>query len=424
VLVVSLVGTVVLALLGVTLAQIVCDEKQISANSTDHEEALYLAGAGLADVVWRVTHDTAWKAGFQTGAGWSNAISRTAANGLRPNRSYRVTVVGVDRGSAMVTSTATIARSGGFARRTISAHIAQAYTVPPNTEVTAIMASGWDTGSKQFEEGNIRIAAKANITGGMLANNDLIIENRSRKGVQIDTSPVVWEVDKWVVGDAQPYDTNVTELAVGQIDMAGIEMVVDNRKVSTSCDGTASSFTMPALDFAYLRQQADYYYTGDEFGQMLQAGPVTLTGVIFIEGDVQIPSSRQLTINGLLVASGNVEMCGESSALTVNRNPTAGAWQDTGGIICRGDIMLQGDYYVEGLVYSLSTIDLKGEKPGATRVINGSVMGRSVELKGREQLTITLDPTSRSWIETVLREAGLPTGETTTLRVDAWNEVY
>jgi Tfp pilus assembly protein PilX len=424
VLVVSLIGTVVLALLGVTLAQIVCDEQQISANSTDSEEALYLAGAGLADVVWRVCHDSSWEMGFRNGSGWTAHINRTAASGLRPNRGYQVTVVGIDRGSALVTSTGIIARSGGFARRVITAHVAQGYVQPPQTAIYAVMASGWDTGTGDFENGNIEIAAKADITGGVLANNDLFVQTRSKKGVTVDTTPVIWQNGTWVQGTPKPFPDNVTELAVGHLDITQAPIVVDNQKIDVSHDGTAATFTMPALDFDYLRQEADHYYTGDELSNMLQAGPVTLTGVVFIEGDVQIPSSRALTVNGLLVASGNVELLGESSFLQVNRNPNADEWQNSGGIICRGNITLQGDYYVEGLVYSLDTIDLKGEKPGAVRRINGSLIARQVLIRGREGIAVTLDPQSRAWVEVVLQEAGLPSGETTTLRVDAWNEIY
>jgi hypothetical protein len=378
----------------------------------------------VADVEWLVTYDANWAAGLQSGYGWNEEFTRTDADRLRSNRSYHVTVEGLDEGSAMITSTAIISRSTGYAKRVIKVHLAQAYQQPPALDIYALMAGGWDNGNGQFEGGNITIATKGTIKGGLLANNDLIVQQRGKKDVKIDTTPVIWKNDKWLMGKAEDPPTNITNLAAGTIDTSKGPLWVDNQEVTTSYSGTATQFTMPSLDFDLLRSEANVYLTGSQLSFLLKSSSRTYTGVVFVNGDVRIPSSRSLTINGLLVVGGNVEMTGEDGVLDVNTNPLSGKWHNAGGIICRGNVSLAGNFTVDGLIYSLGIVELKGEKPGADRTIHGAVLGRQIDYKGKEELAITLDGNSRDWIDVVLNQAGDQSGEPTTLRVDAWTEVY
>jgi hypothetical protein len=422
VLIASLIAMVVLSFLAVTLAQIVCDEEQISINAVESEEALHLADSGVGEALWRFARDDHWRARLESDGSWTETIARTSAEGLPLNRSYLVRAEGRGRGSALITSTGTIRRSSGSARRVVEVYVVQGYDHGNHYTVGAMMATGKDN-TASGGPGNVHINAPVDIAGGLTANHTLYVRNRASKGSKIDTRPVVYDKKgKWTTGDALPFPDNVSGLAVHGVNVSTGSVVVDGYTVDQDYDGSAAPGDMPSIDFGRFRQDADRYLTSGQLEALLDSGPVVLDGITYVRGGVRVDSKQDLRIRGLLVADGNVAVA-KGGELTVDPNPLKDEWKNACGVLSRGDIKISDDFKVSGLVYALKNVHLKSEK-GGDREIRGALVASDIHLGGSEPIRIVLDPKTRGYISAVLQEGGGAAGETETLKAVIWKELY
>ncbi len=135
---------------------------------------------------------------------------------------------------------------------------------------------------------------------------------------------------------------------------------------------------LPEIDLNYYRSIASQYYPGDK----TFAGNITLNGVIFVEGQVNI--SGNISGQGMIVSATGIKVTG---------NVRYQAGDDFIAFITVGTIKVAGNVTVNGLLYSHNVelpteVDLLGNV-----TINGAVISDQIVTKGNVQ--VTYDPRIR-----------------------------
>lgn len=146
----------------------------------------------------------------------------------------------------------------------------------------------------------------------------------------------------------------------------------------------------PKIDFEYYKGLAianDTYYVDLKVFDIEE----TITGIHFIEGDVEIKSSADLEIiDGAIFATGTITVI---STPKIRRTQTAG-YDNPLAIIAKGDITLLGNFRVEGIVQTEGELKIRSVQ-FLIEVYNGAVIADiivNLEGSGVYGIDISHDP--------------------------------
>jgi len=330
-----LVLTTILLIFGTFFINFVITDLKISSSLKGGTQALYVAQAGIEEAIWQVKNNQTYKTEFEQGT-----IDRSFGrnNIFDKESSYEVSIKAIDKAKADVTSRGFYQVGTSRASRIVKVVILKALNPNPVWDKTAY-------GSEDLEF----FASKVNFNGGNLyAGDDVVVWGLSTVNVEKDV------------------------LAKDQIDVhQGSQLNVGGIKSSQNYPPPPGQIEMPQVDFdsdnpnSYLKraEALGQVYTEQQFKNMLKnQSPLTLNGVVYVQGDIDIKKQQSLTVNGALVADGNISV-GETSLspptgnayLTINKPSD----NSSSGILAKGKIKIgvhASDINITGLVYAMNEI--------------------------------------------------------------------
>ena len=256
-------------------------EKKIASSQAWGARTYYLAEAGIAEIVWRLKNEDSYKNNFQSNPGWTASFTRNNPFGAGSG-SYTVTIANYSQAHGEITSTGSIDIGDGKT----SQRIIKAKVYKP------IGQSGIGE-SASYCDGNINFSSTIinYYNGNAHSNGDFIVNG---------TSDISIEGDLEAVGN---YNKNWR---------ASVE--VDGIVYAKNFPPKAAEITMPAVDFnsnapSSMKNRATVTYTSHQFEDLLDDNSsLTLAGVIYVNGNVNMRDDIDLTINGLLVINGDFKI--------------------------------------------------------------------------------------------------------------------
>jgi len=369
---------------------------KISFSLNNGTQALYLAEAGVEEMVWWVKHDEQYKTEFEEGT-----INRTLSrsNLFGGDSGYEVKIEASGKAQAQITSRGIYQISGRQATRLVKVKIFKA------------LAQGTSWSQVSYGAKDIDFfASRANLNGGPIyAVDDVDVWGGSIVNVEKDV----------LAGD---------QITVGLFS----QLNVSGAKHSQNYPPPPDPIVMPQIDFdsddphSYLSQaQANgTVYTEQQFKDLLEDhSPVTLNGVVYVKGNIDIKKNQSLTVNGVLVADGNISVGllslvppSGSAQLTINAPPDG----SPSGLLAKGKIKIGAhatDTTINGLIYALDEIHFFDFT--SSIVVNGGLIARQVSIFSIWQpVTINLDE------ERVERTLQPTPSYSPTVEVEYWEEEY
>jgi len=333
----------------------IIQEVKIAHITGESPQAYYLAEIGVQEAIWKLQNDVTWRNNFETIDNWSATINRS--NVLGSTGSYTVTVTNKALANAVITATSTIPVRDTASQRVVQTNVFKALNPIPTDGVTI------------FTNGQIESTASAvNVTGGdLFANDNVELKLFSDWTVSGDTSSVT-DVDVSV-------SSNLETAAVHDPDSPPIP----------------NEILMPEIDFDSIDQtsyksRADRIYSSGEFAQLLNDSPVlTLDGITYVTGNINIKKGQTLIINGTLVSDGTITVGNGFSSggtpATLDINHVSG---EPSGLLAKNNISIgsfTADVTIDGLMYSGGTFKLQdGMLQAVNLTINGGIIAQNVDL--------------------------------------------
>lgn len=379
-----------LVLLGFYIVEGISSELRISKSANSGVKCFYLAEAGTNEAIWKIKNDPATKDNFLNTTNGVTTFSRST--NLTSNGSYDVTITNTAKGVATISSTGYYQYTPNkTAKRKIKINVAKATDPPPYNQDGSIFTAGGQSSSEQ----------DVNIWGSILnIHNSSIISNRDVTIKFLSNVNIDHDVKAARNIDVGP----LSQLNYGGVRQTGI-----------------TPNAMPTLDFdssdpnSYksLAQTQNQVYTQQQFKNLLNQGNVTLNGVVYVTGRIDIDLARTLTVNGMLVAEGNINVGTPSLLGTLNINHIEG---QPSGLASMSKIIVDrfGSANITGLVYAGSRVDIGAGSPMS---ITGGILSRDLYLNYR-QLDIYFDLN-------LINEALSPsTNDTPVIILNHWEEEY
>ncbi|MFA5021035.1 MAG: hypothetical protein WC517_03180 [Patescibacteria group bacterium] len=360
--------------LGLYASSFVMTEMKISSSQSESVRAYYLAESGVAEAIWKIKNDAAWKTGFETDAAWTMDYVRNSA--LYPNGSYRIQIANSAKARGDITVTATLDPESNAAQRVIK------------TSVYKAMGESVIGRNGQYADGNIDMSGSVlNVfNGGFFSNNNIIIN--------------YWSVIN-ATGDVA---------AVGNINLNQSSHITASSTRDSHSTPPPEPIPMPPVSFddagdpESYKARADQTYTASQFSDLLYANrgqTLALNGVTYVTGAIDIYGSNDLAINGALVADGNITVgkntlfccwginCLNRSEITI-ANPGSEA---PSGLLSKGRIDFElclSSFNGAGLIYANDKINILS-LPNSINV-TGALISRKLTLTSLWQgVNITYD---------------------------------
>ncbi|HPN89617.1 MAG TPA: hypothetical protein PLK22_02320 [Candidatus Paceibacterota bacterium] len=363
-----------LLLLATYVVSFTITEFKISNSQATATKTYYLAESGIAEAIWRIKNDPTWKTNFETDPAWTITYTRDPA--LYSNGSYQIQIInsGLARGEIIVTGF--IDNGGRIAQRVVK------------TSIYKALGESVVGNNGEYADGDINISGSVmHVYNGSMFSNINIIVN------------LISVVD---VDDAVRAVNNVNQSWTSTINAPG-GIYAKNKSAPVP-----DPIPMPAISFndasdpdSYINK-ADHIYTKNQFSDLMWANPnLTLDGITYVTGDIDIKGPQKLTINGTLVSEGNIEVgkntlfccwglrCGRSD-ITINRPATSGS---PSGLLAKGKINFElclDDFDAQGLVYATDQVSILS-LPGTFDILGG-IISRKLTLTSIWQgINITFD---------------------------------
>lgn len=343
-----LVTSVFIMLLILSLALYVTSftltEMRISDSQKTSVQTYYLAEAGVAEAIWKIKNDPAWKTAFETNPSWSIDYTRNPA--LYSNGSYKIQIQNTGNAKGEITVTAKLNLGLNSSQRVIK------------TSIFKALGESVIGTNAEYADGNIDMSGSVLHVwgGGLFSNNNIIINYESTINVDKDIN------------------------AVGNVNINKSATVVASSTHAANYPPKPSPIAMPSVSFNTagdansLKARASHIYTANQFSDLLWANrgkTTTLNGITYVTGDVDIKADADMVINGALVADGDITLgtntlfccwnwyCGDHRAnVTVNRE--AGTTTPS-GIFSQGQVNMElclGNLNIQGLVYAANKINM------------------------------------------------------------------
>lgn len=355
--------TVVMAallILAVYFLNFVLIDSKIASSQNLSAKTYYLAEAGVQEAIWKIKNDPLWLLNFQTNPSWQASIDRQ--NPFQSNQSYQVSVQNVDLGNAQVIANGSYNIGDNQSQRIIQTTVFQAQGQVPGSPISQIAV---------FSDGQINLtSAYLNFNDDIFSNNNINISFLSR----ITT-----------LGNAA---------AVGRINIDWSSTFTASSLAAINYPPAPQGQEMPQIDFDSadpdsLLNQADEVYTRAQFDTLLQNNPnLQLSGIIYIQGNINIPRGTTLTINGALIADGNIILGDtwwpfwKSNPVLIINDPGSGPT----GVFSKRQINIgsyAGSCHITGLVYANDQLKVD---PYANQYVIGGLIARKFLMSGIWQI--------------------------------------
>ena len=390
VLIVVLLVTVLLATLSAFFIGAMVAEFKISTSNRSGTVSFYVAESGAEEAIYRVKNDDAYKTALGNGT-LNETFSRDPF--LIAGSSYSVSVVSISPGEAQITSTGKFKIGALTAQRVIKTKLVKGTNPDPV----------WNSvlyGSREIDI----FASAPDIVGDLYAVNDVDVWGFSN----VDVTGNVYaghDIIVWLFS----------------------QLNVTGEKRAQNYPPPPDPIEMPIIDFDSaspnsLKSLADQVYTQQQFKDLLNANPnLVLNGITYVTGSIDLKKT-QLTVNGMLVADGNIDI-GMTWPGWGNPNPTLTITHPAGelsGLFSKSKIKMgvhARDISIDGLIYCLDefrTFDF-----GNSLTVNGGIIAGKVALRNLFS-TITFNYDS-SRIFPILQ---LDNPESPTIQVEHWEESY
>jgi len=356
-----------LLLLAVYVVSFTATEMRISTSQSAATKTYYLAESGIAEAIWRLKNDSAWKTGFETNPAWTFTYTRQPA--LYTDGSYQIHIVNSGLARGTITATGFLTTGDSTAQRVIQTTVYKALGDSPVGD------------NGEYADGNIDISGSLiNVyNGSLFSNNNLIVNFWSTVNV-----------DNVVAARG-----NILKHWTSTINAAAQEEGADPLPMP------AVSFDNPSDPDSYLNR-ATAVYTQNQFENLLWnnqnlilPGPIT-----YVSGNIAIKGGQNLTVTGVLVASGNIEVgkntllccwglrCGRSN-LTINQ----AAGNAPAGLLSKGKINFElclNNFNASGLIYANDQINVLS-LPGTFNVTGGLISRKLTLTSIWQGINITFD---------------------------------
>lgn len=375
-------------------------EKRISQSQTWGTRTYYLAEAGIAEMVWRLKNDEAYKNSFETNPAWTETLNRD--NPFGPGSgSFTVTITNSGLAHGEIVSTGTIdIGNGKTSRRIVKTYVYR-----------AMGQGGVEIGDNcGYADGNIDISLSLVnfFNGSAHSNNNFIINGISTVNVDSDLNVVNNYIKSWL----------------STVNVGGDIHAANYPPAGTEIE-------MPAVDFdsddpdSY-KNRADIVYSQNDFADLMEANQnLTLNSPItYVEGDVALRGGQILTVNGLLVVERDLFIgknyclgwrCGRSS-ITVNH--TVG---QPSGVLSKRKANFElwiGNVNINGVVYANDQISILSFPIGYNFDFNGGLIGRKLTI------TSVWQPIDITYNEEIIVSTLGITEFSPIITVEHWEEEY
>ena len=325
----TLIFVFILVTFGVALLTMTGNDIKLSALQRDSTEALYIAEAGIDKALWYL--NTPEDNGGE-GLDWRPNEDQESYPAVSTNY-YQLTVEDTEQDIIKITSRGVVSDGNKvYGSRKIEVEAKKAISPSPSLVYNYAIIT----------EGDLTFEKSVQIYGDVHSNGNISeIEQEIPPDIKID-------------GEAT---------ASGENEL-----------------GSANYATQmyPKIDFEYYKVLA--IANGTYYGDLKVFNTVdeTITGIHFIEGDVEIRSSADLNIiDGAIFATGRITVIGNPY---INRTQTAG-YDNPLAIIAKGDITLGGYVKVKGVIQSEGTLKLKSSGLSIT-VDNGALIADNGIIEG------------------------------------------
>jgi len=346
--------------LGLYATSFVITGMKISDSQASSIKTYYLAESGVAEAIWRIKNDAAWKSGFEGSASWTMDYTRNSA--LYSNGSYRIQITNSEKAKGDIIVTASYGLNGSTAQRVIK------------TSIYKAMGESVIGSNGEYADGNIDMSGSVlHVFNGGLFSNINIIAN-------------FWST----------ISADGAVQAVGNINTNQSSQIIASVKHASNdpYQPAPAPISMPAISFdnvgdtSSYKARASHIYTATQFSDLLYANrnsTLTLDGIIYVTGAVNILYNNNLIINGALVADGNIKLGKNDlsclifgrSNITIN-NMGGGA---PSGLLSKGRIDFElclGSFVGKGLVYANDFVNILS-LPNQIN-ITGALVGRKITL--------------------------------------------
>jgi|GEM_PF-851255 len=380
-------------------------ELTIARNNKGAAVAFSLAEAGVQEAIYRVQYDSSTRDKFMNSSDGETTFSHTPA--LLSQGGYSVTIQNNAKASAIVTSVGTY-QIGALrtARREIKVGIAQADTPPPYPYDGGIYASGSGAGSS-IADTDFWYAPVKIYNGGILSNRDINfkfgtivnVEKSVEAGDDVVNQQSTVNCSCLIEDDGDPETPQCSDNP-GCVPLEG-----------------APAKDIPAIDFESYKTQAknqnQYFTSQKDFKDLIpKSGSRTFSGVVFIDGPLDIDWARTITMNGVIAASGSITIT--LGQLFVNLPPGGGP----SGVLSTRDVVIgtDGNFQGTGLIYAGDRTEIDSSIP-YTLNLTGGIISRRTWVSGFRTVNIHFDS---NVVNTTLAH---PT-ETPVIEINHWEEEY
>ncbi len=335
VLVAAMIIMSLLLFLAIYVASFTLTENRISNSQLIATQNYYLAESGIAEAIWKIKNDAVWKNNFETNPSWSMDFTRNSA--LYPNGSYTISIRNSALANGTITVTSRIASGQGISQRVVK------------TKIYKALGESVLLDNAEFADGNIDISGSVfTVVGGGIHSNLNIILNfwsaltsdreiKARNNINVS----------WTSTISNPNTSNYP----GYIPMPAV------------------SFDSLSDPLSY-KNRANHIYTAKQFSDLMWANQnLTLNGITYVTGDIEIKGGQNLTINGALVSDGNIVLgantsfccwgtrCPGGSSVTINKISSS----TPSGLMAKGRIDLElclNSLTAKGLIYANDKINI------------------------------------------------------------------
>ena len=376
---------------------------KISHSHAQAEQGYYLAEAGLHEMMFKLKNDDAYRIPFETDPAWSATLTRT--NVFNSGESYSIGVKNssVAHAELLATSSISLLESNSVQRVT-------------QTNVFKAMGQSPVKDSAGYADGNIDISASTvNFHDGSAHSNNVF---------NINGGSIIHIYN----------DLN----AVGNYNKSASTVTIDGAIHAANYPPAAEAIDMPAVDFdsaspnSYKNRAiaAGTYYTSAAFETLMRNNQnLTLTGITYVETDIELIDAQNLTVNGILTAGRDIIVgkslcstwgfwhgrCGNNS-ITVNHTPG-----QPSGILAKRKIYFQtfaGQINIYGVVYANDQLSITDLPFGIDFETHGGLVSR--------KLTITSiwRPIDIYYDNDILSEALGATEFSPIINIEHWEEEY
>ncbi len=398
-LVITFIVLLLLLLLGTFFIGFEITEFKIAVSQKGGTRAFFLAESGIEEAIYKVKNNSTYQNKFEQGTldASSGTFSRNPV--FSEEESYTVGIISIAPGEAEVTSYGYFETGKGTSSRKVKVKIIKGLNTNPNWDKAVYASNDIDL-----------FATNIDIIGNIYAKRDIDIWGFS-------------DID--VTGNADAYN-KIDESFFSTFNVTG------EKHDSESYPPQPDEIEMPQIDFdsdnpnSFLSQaeENETVYTKNEFKNLLKNNsPVTLDGIVYVKGEVDIKKNQSLTINGMLVADGDIKVGMTSlfpifgdSFLTINTPADSGP----SGILTKGKIKIgihAKDTNISGLAYACDEFRLFNFSSNMN--LTGGIIAREVNILTAWQTPNIIFDEDR--INTILIQEA---SESPTIEVDHWEEEY